>query len=145
LCADEQPLQAAAGGDVGVAGLRKRVGEVAACTAQRRIETREQAGDEGACEGVEEETPVERDLCHPRKRFGEVVEELDGAAGERESEDSAEDGEKQKLTEQLRDDGAARGAEREAERDFALAVGSAGEQQRGDVDAAMSKSSTTAP
>ena len=99
------------------------------------IESAEQSGGEGAREGVEEEAPVEGDLFGAREALAELVEELDRAAGEREAEDGADHGKEQNFAEQLRDDGAARGAEGEAERDFALAVGGTREQQRGDVDA----------
>ncbi len=109
--------------------------KIAAGAAQCRVEAGEQGGRERADKSVEEDAPVEADLFRARKRFGEVVEELDSAAGEHKAEDGAQDGEQQHFTEQLCDDGTPRCAEREADGELALAVGSAGEQQRGDIDA----------
>ena len=145
MCADQQPLQTAARGDLPTTALREGVGEIAAGAAQCGIEAGEQSSSESADKGVEENAPVEADLFRTGKRFGEVVEELDSASGEHKAEDGAQDGEQQHFTQQLRDDGAARCAEREAEGDLALAVGSAGEQQRGDIDAGDEQQEVTAP
>ena len=140
VAAGEEAVEAAVGVGVG-ALLLEGAHEVGLGGAQGRPHGEEHGGHEAEAEGGEEHGGArrrvdgEREVHRAEKGLQGIQQQVVAPKGDEQAERAAGEREQEALDDQLADDAAARGAEREADGDLARAGGAAGEEHVGEIEA----------